>query len=129
VIHQPGSARADDWLREDPHLVIWTLTPTEVASALRRLARERLIDEATAATAEARADELVPMSHVVVNVEAVKAQARRILRLHALRAADALQLGAAIEWAGGLAAGHVLHTLDARLAEAARREGFRVVTS
>lgn len=51
-------------------------------------------------------------------------QARRLLRLHALRAADALQLGAAIEWANGRPNGRVFHTLDKPLARAAEREGF-----
>jgi hypothetical protein len=39
---------------------------------------------------------------------------------------DALQLGAALHWAEGRADGHVLHTLDRRLALAAQREGFVV---
>jgi len=64
---------------------------------------------------------------VVIDVEAVKAQARRLLRLHPLRAADAMQLGAAWEWVAGRPTGRIFHTLDTRLALAARREGFRVI--
>jgi hypothetical protein len=71
-------------------------------------------------------DELVASSHVVVDVDAVKALARRLLRLHALRAFDALQLGAALQWAAGHPDTRIVHTLDARLALAAQREGFRV---
>jgi hypothetical protein len=70
---------------------------------------------------------LVKASHVVINVETVKSQARRLLRLHPLRAADAMQLAAALEWAGGRPAGQLIHTLDAQLALAAAREGFLVV--
>ena len=57
----------------------------------------------------------------------VKEAACRLLRVHALRAADAMQLGAALAWADGSARGLVVHTLDRRLALAAEREGFAVV--
>jgi hypothetical protein len=56
----------------------------------------------------------------------VKTLAGRLLRVHALRASDALQLGAALVWASARADGKRLHTLDERLALAARREGFSV---
>lgn len=61
-------------------------------------------------------------------VEVVSAL-RRLVREGALDevAADALQLAAALAWAGGGPAGHVVHTLDRRPGLAAQREGFRVV--
>ena len=107
---------------------MWTLTAIEVASALRRLVRERRLREQAAQAAETRVDQLLKISHVVFDLEAVKAQARRLLRLHVLRAADALQLGAAIEWANGRPTGRVLNTLDKSLARAAEREGFAVAS-
>ena len=55
--------------------------------------------------------------------DAVREQALRLLRLHPLRAADALQLAAALEWAGSPPAGSFV-TFDDRLGEAAQREGF-----
>lgn len=127
VVTQATSAQADEWLSEDGEVVLWTLTPTEVVSALRRLVREGAVAEEVAEDAEARSEELAAASHLVVDVETVKAQARRLLRLHALRAADALQLAAAIEWAGGHPAQRLLHTFDERLGRAAVREGFAVV--
>jgi uncharacterized protein len=127
IVAQAASPQADGWLAEDPQLVLWTLTSVELASAIRRLVRQGALGERDAGTAEVRADELVKASHVIFNVEAVKSQARRLLRLHLLRAADAMQLGAALEWAGGRPTGRFLHTLDAQLAVAATHEGFRVV--
>ena len=59
-------------------------------------------------------------------INAARALAQRVLRVHPLRAADALQLAAALLWAGGQPHLRVLHTLDDRLAAAARREGFDV---
>jgi predicted nucleic acid-binding protein len=127
IVAQSASPLADGWLAQDPEVALWTMTPMELTSALRRLVREGSLGEKEAAVAESRADELVRASHVVINIETVKLQARRLLRLHTLRAADALQLAAALEWAGGRAMGRCLHTLDAQLARAAMREGFDVV--
>jgi hypothetical protein len=58
---------------------------------------------------------------------AVRENAGRVLLLHPLRAADALQLAAALVWAGGRPAGHELVCLDERLREAAAREGFAIL--
>lgn len=40
LVAQPGSAEADGWLGDDGRVAVWTLTPTEIASAVRRLVRE-----------------------------------------------------------------------------------------
>jgi len=128
LVAQTASARVDEWLDSDPSVALWTLTPVEISSAVRRFVREGRLEDAEADIAEARADELVATSHIVLDVEAVKAQARRLVRVHPMRAADALQLGAAVEWAHGRAAGRFFCTLDAQLARAAAREGFRVLS-
>ncbi len=127
LVAQPSSADADAWLGDDGAIAIWTLTPIEVASAVQRLLREGAMSEAQADVAAQRTQELVRACHVVVDVEAVKRRAARLLHLHTLRAADALQLGAAIEWAVGHPEGRIVHTLDTRLAAAARREGFTIL--
>jgi predicted nucleic acid-binding protein len=58
---------------------------------------------------------------------ATRLHAERIVVDHPLRAADALQLGAALVAADGDPQSLELVTLDRRLAEAARREGFPVL--
>lgn len=126
LIGQESSARAAAWLEEDGEMVLWTLTPVEVVSAIRRLVRESSIEEESAGLAETRLNELIGLCHVVVDVETVKSHATRLLRIHPLRAFDACQLGAALHWAEGLPLGRILHTLDGRLASAAKREGFTV---
>ena len=126
LVGQPASSRVDDWLAGDAAITIWTLTPVELSSALQRLLREGALNETLTEAAEQRMLELVRACHVIVSIEHVKSQARRLLRLHPLRAADALQLAAAVEWAGGRPQGRTLHTFDSRLAGAARREGFEV---
>jgi uncharacterized protein len=127
LVAQSGSGHVDAWFREDPEVVLWTLTGVEITSALWRLVRDGALDEGHARLAEQRAAELAAASRVVVDVGSVKAYAQRLLRVHTLRAADALQLGAALVWANGRPEGRGLCTLDDRLAQAARREGFLVV--
>lgn len=126
VVRQPGSVEADRWLGEDAEVVIWTLTSVEVVSALRRLVRDGDLGERPARQAEDLAATLFERTHVVSDVERVKGIAVRLLRVHALRAADSLQLAAALVWADGAPGGTVLHTYDRRLATAAEREGFEV---
>jgi hypothetical protein len=53
--------------------------------------------------------------------------AERLLRVHALRAADALQLAAAITAADDDPRALPFVTLDERIARAAEREGFPVI--
>jgi predicted nucleic acid-binding protein len=86
----------------------------------------RAIDEDHARLAERRMSEIVRVGHLVIDVEPVKSLAARLLRLHPLRAFDALQLAAALHWAEGHPQERALHTLDGRLALAAEREGFVV---
>lgn len=126
LVEQEASARVVGWVAGDDAMVLWTLTPVEVASALRRLVREMVLDEDVAHRAEARMGDIVQAAQMIIDVEPVKTLATRLLRVHPLRAFDALQLGAALHWAEGHSQGRTLHTLDRRLALAAQREGFVV---
>ena len=126
VLEQPSSREADQWIEDDPSLVVWTLTRVEAVSALRRLVREESLLESEANRAERVLEEILQRAHSVADVERVKETACRLLRTHALRAADAMQLGAALAWADGSTRDLVFHTLDRRLSTAAEREGFSV---
>jgi predicted nucleic acid-binding protein len=127
VVEQSTSARAAGWVEEDGEVVIWTLTPIEIVSALQRLVREGELDERAAISAENLVLALLESAHEIAAVDRVKETARRVLRTHPLRAADALQLAAALVWAEHDTRDAVVHTLDNRLALAALREGFEVV--
>jgi uncharacterized protein len=111
---------------EDPSMLVWWATPVECVSALARLERDGDLTGAAVAVAIERLDTLAEGWNEVQPVEAVRRAARRLLRVHPLRAADALQLAAAVVAAEGNAASLELVTLDDRLVEAARREGFVV---
>jgi predicted nucleic acid-binding protein len=109
---------------DDPVMLVWWATQVECISAIARL--ERQGDLTTEATQDAleRLDALVEGWNEVQPVDAARRTARRLLRVHDLRAADALQLAGAVVASEGHAASLEIVTLDHRLAEAARREGF-----
>jgi predicted nucleic acid-binding protein len=79
------------------------------------------------ATALERLDALKNAWHEIQPLESIRRTARRLLRVHELRAADSLQLAAALAAAEGRPDALELVSLDDRLVEAARREGFRVL--
>jgi len=123
-VAEPHSANARSLLEGDPAVAVWWATRTECLSALTRRMRDgglapagfRAAGRVLAALAETWV-ELLPS-------EAVRATAERLLAVHALRAADAFQLGAALAWCGGQPSRHEIVTLDIRLRDAASREGF-----
>ena len=122
-LEQPRTATALRWQREDPELVVWWGSAIECASAIARLHREGHLTTAEEAQARALLTELKASWYEVQPGDAVREQALRILRLHPVRAADAVQLAAALEWGGTPPEGELV-TFDDRLREAARREGF-----
>jgi hypothetical protein len=65
----------------------------------------------------------------VLPAAARRDEAMRLLRVHPLRSADALQLAAALAGADGEPSAREFVCLDARLADAAAREGLRVLAS
>ena len=112
-------------LTADPDLVVWWGSAVECASAVARLHREALLSSSGESVARALLDALRRSWFEVQPGDGVRAQAMRLVRLHPLRAADALQLAAAIEWAGAPVSGGFV-TFDERLGRAAEREGFNV---
>lgn len=67
--------------------------------------------------------------HEVQPLDSVRQIAQRLLRLHPLRAADSLQLAAALLVCEHRPKGWKFVCLDTRLSLAAEREGFRVIRS
>jgi hypothetical protein len=127
VVAEPETARVERWLREDPVVAVWTLTRVEVFSALAR--RRRDDPKASRRLLQARREILDawPQWNEITAVEVVRRHAERLVESHPLRAADALQIGAAFVAADELPSSLIIVTLDGRQAEAAEREGFRVI--
>lgn len=112
-----------DVARKDPELAVWWGTAVECASALARLEREGASADHVAA-AFTRLDELAQSWTEVEPSDEVQQTARRLLRVHPLRAADALQLAAA--WIVSERHPPTLEvvTFDDRVRLAALKEGF-----
>lgn len=116
-------------LQKDPQVLIWWGTPIEIASALARLEREKSLTADEVSSALSKSRQLVDSWHEIVPSDAVRRTAERLLRAHALRAADSLQLAAALIAADHDPSSLEIVCLDARLTSAARREGFVVLDS
>lgn len=127
VAESTSPAIAQEFLR-DPEVVVWWGTEVECSSALTRLERDGSLGASAMGEAIARLDELSLSWHEVQSVARVRSVAIRLLRTHELRAGDALQLGAAIVAAEDAPGSLPLVTQDARLALAAAREGFSIVS-
>jgi predicted nucleic acid-binding protein len=127
VVAERSTGRAERWLREDPNVVVWTLTRVELLSALARRRREE--PGSARRLLAARRDLLSAWERwsEVTAVEIVRRHAERVGETHPIRAADALQIGAALVAAEDNPAALEFLTLDRHQAEAAEREGFRVL--
>jgi len=107
----------------DPEVVAWWATEAECVSALARLEREGSLTAPSMVEGLRRLDGLARAWREVQPVTAVRQTAIRLLRVHPLRTADALQLGAAIVAAEDHPATLQLVTLDERLAQGGRHAG------
>ena len=108
-------------------MVVWWGTRLECVSALCRLEREGALPAAGLSTALADLRDVQASWNEVEPGEILRECAERLLRVHSLRAADSLQLAAAIVAAQQRPSTLPFVCLDARLATAAEREGFVMV--
>jgi predicted nucleic acid-binding protein len=107
-------------------MLVWWVTEVECASAIARREREGSLPSTHAGRALERLDLLKDEWHELQPSERVRTIGRRLLRVHSLRAGDALQLAAAVLASEGDASSLEMVTLDDRLSEAAHKEGFRL---
>ncbi|MGH7459443.1 MAG: type II toxin-antitoxin system VapC family toxin [Longimicrobiales bacterium] len=127
LVQEADTERARELVAWDEQMAVWWCTPVECWSALARLRREELMSDDVLERAAANLDILRAAWYEVLPSEEVRRQARRLLRIHRLRASDALQLAAALVWVGTFEEGEFV-CFDARLREAARNEGLLTVS-
>jgi predicted nucleic acid-binding protein len=126
LLEQEATAEVGGLLSQDWEIAVWWGSPIECVSATARLRREERI---TVDQEERVLDLLVTLQSSWLEIlpsEEVRNSAVRLLRVHSLKAGDALQLAAARVWAGSTN-GAELVTYDERLGLAARLEGYRVL--
>jgi predicted nucleic acid-binding protein len=126
LAEEPATRAARRLYGEQP-AIVWWATVVECASAIARLERDGALTASQTVEAFGRLDALRAGWIEIEAGDEVREVARRMLRVHALTAADALQLAAAWLAAERRPASLPLVTLDARLGAAAAREGFPIV--
>ena len=128
VVEETTSDPATRYYKAFPEMVVWWGTSVECVSALARLEREGAIETRDVTQALRQLQALQSAWNEVQPLDTVRAAAQRLLRLHPLRAADALQLGAALVATDHRPQAWEFVCLDVRLAAAAEREGFGIVS-
>jgi predicted nucleic acid-binding protein len=127
IVRQQATGRMRSLYRSDAGVLAWWGTRVECESAVSRLERDGLIQRRSATAARARLDRFAATWQEVQPSDPLSDNARRLLRVHELRAADALQLAAGTAASEGRPATIGFVCLDERLGLAAEREGFPVV--
>jgi len=121
LVGEPAAARYRRF--ENQRIVTWWGTSLECISAIARRQRE---GEAAEIVAESyrRLEAMRAGWQEIHASETLHRTAARLLKTHPLRAADALQLGAALVASNFEAHSARFLTEDARLKQAAEKEGF-----
>jgi predicted nucleic acid-binding protein len=114
-------------LHSDTECAVWWATVIECQSALLRHHREGRVPPSLLERAMRRLGELIDDADVIAPTSPLRDRAGRLLAAHPLRAADALQLAAALAWCDDVPRDEAFVSLDDRLRQAAAREGFTVL--
>jgi uncharacterized protein len=129
LVREPSSDPLLSLLAADTAMLVWWATPVEVTSALVRREREGSLPASGVTHALDRLRGLAAAWSEILPVDAIRLAAQRLLRIHPLRAAGALQLAAAMVASENDPASLQIVSLDERLNEIADREGFGIVRS
>lgn len=114
-------------LKADREIVCWWGTRIECVSALFRMSREGRLRTTDLAATRLRLTGLAADWSEIQPDDLLRTAAERVVGVHSLRAADALQLAAALVACDGAPDTLPFVCLDTRLREAALREGFAVL--
>ena len=129
LVSEPTRETLLGLLDGDSGMLVWWGTPVECTSAIARREREGALSVTEATGAVQRLRDISSGWHEILPSEIVRSVAQRLLRVHPLRAADSLQLAAAVVASEREPATLAFVSLDERLSEAASREGFPVISS
>lgn len=128
-VDEPRTRHIQEIAEEDGSMVAWWGSPIECFSAFARLRRDHILN----ASEEDQVRQIIQVLSTswteIQPSQDIRDMAARLLRLHPLRAADSLQLAAALVWAEKTPKGHHFVCLDNRLREAAMKEGFTPLPS
>lgn len=124
-VHEATSRQAQSQLRKSMP-VVWWGTPVEVHSAIARLHRQGKLKDVEKQGALSRLALLGQGWREILPGDPVRDLAMRLMAGHELRAADSLQLAAALVWCQQRPARRIFVCADQRLSHAAGQVGFTV---
>lgn len=127
IIDENDSSGRLALLQEDSQMVVWWGTLVEIESALQRRLREGSVDTDSVRVIRQRLTSLSESWYEVNPTSVVRKLALRLLRTHPLRAADSLQLAAALTLETNGSTNFAFACADKRLCAAAEIEGLKVV--
>lgn len=127
AVEDPRRAVALELLEADDRMAVWWGASVEYVSAIARRDRDGSLAPEDVTAALDRVTALARVWHEVQPSRQIKRTAQRLLRVHPLRAAESLQLAAAIEASEGDPPSLDFVCFDSRLNAAAAREGFPIV--
>jgi len=125
-LKEKASEAVKGLMKDDENIVVWWTTYIECLSALSRRQREGVFTSGDATKVRAVLSALAAAWSEVQPTELVRLRAERLLSIHPLRAADALQLAAALVWAQETPRGLDFVCLDQNLRESSLKEGFSI---
>lgn len=125
--HQIQTQKAQQAYRFFPEMVVWWSTPVESASALYRLKREGELTAQQVQQSFAALEKYSRRWTEITPADEVRVLAQQLLKKHQLRAADSLQLAAAMIWCNSLPKGRTVISDDGKLLIAAENEGFNTL--
>ena len=126
IVNEKKTVYCSTIYREDPTILGSMFCAVEIHSALCRRQREGAL---TIDMFEVARQRLIKLEEAMLQIsfsQNIKDRAIRLLSVHPLRAFDALHLASALVAVEERTKGFAFVTLDARLAEAAKKEGFLV---
>lgn len=124
---QPQTTKSHQTARVYARQVVWWGTIVEAINSFHRLVRNGHLTPAARSQAERRLDYLRSRWNEVQPTEEVRQRAERLLAVHRIRAADALQLAAALVWCSNRPRTRVFVGADSALLDAAEAEGFTTI--
>ena len=127
-VEEPRRQMALRVLEADEHIVVWWGTSIEYVAAISRRERDGSLTTDEVAAHLSRLNALSQVWYEVQPSRRIKTVAQRLLRVHPLRAADSLQLASALAASEDDPTSLGFVCFDARLNQAASREGFTILT-
>ena len=127
LVREADTTLREGQLKSADGVTVWWATRVECVSALCRRERESALPSAAFQSAMARLEAIRLQWLVVSPSKVILSRAERLLRIHPLRAADAMQLAAALLAVREEPDGASFHTADTQLAAAAEKENFTIL--